>query len=146
MKTQLVKVCFVSILLIALNACSSIPGMSGGSSDGGVAALVASLTSQLGVNKGQAMGGAAALFGLAKNNLSSDDFSSVANALPGVSALLGKIPGSDVGKGGMAGVTRQFSKLGMDAGMVDQFVPVVLNYAKSSGGENVMSLLQGAFK
>ncbi len=146
MKAQLVRISFVSVLLVVLSACSSIPGMSGGNSAGGVAALVASLTSQLGVSEGQAMGGAAALFGLAKNNLSADDFSSVASALPGVSALLGKLPSSDAGTGGMAGVTRQFSQLGMDSGMVGKFVPVVLDYAKSSGGDNVMSLLQGVFK
>ncbi len=148
MRTQLLRISFVSVLLLVLNGCSSIPGMGGDSS--GTAALIGKLTSQLGVSNEQALGGTAALFELAKNKLSADDFSSVTSALPGVGSMLGKLPtkSSDSANNeqGMAGVANKFSKLGMDTGMLGKFVPVVLDYAKSSGGDKIKDLLQGVFK
>lgn len=49
------------------------------------------------------------------------------------------------GLGDIAGVTSAFSDLGLSPDMVQQFVPVVLDYAQSTGGSQIMQLLQGAF-
>ena len=46
--------------------------------------LVDLLSSQLGITKDQASGGAGAIFQLAKQNLTVEDFSSIAKAVPGI--------------------------------------------------------------
>ena len=48
------------------------------------------------------------------------------------------------GLGDMAGVTSAFSDLGMSPEMVNEFVPVILEYAQTTGSEQAMKLLQGA--
>ena len=121
--------------------------------------LVDLLSSQLGVTKSQAEGGAGSIFQLAKQNLSVKDFSSVAKAVPGIDQMLGAAPkvegsSSSLGKissmmgnnklGGMAGLTSSFEKLGMSGDMVSKFTPIILDYVKNKGGENVMNLLKGA--
>jgi hypothetical protein len=141
-KTQLSRITLISVLLFILSGCSSISGLGGDSA--GTSPLIGLLTSQLGVSNEQATGGASALFGLVKNSLNTDDFSSVTKALPGVGSLLGKAPASS--GGGLAGVADQFSQLGMGSDMVSKFTPVILGYAQSSGGDNVMNLLKGVFQ
>ena len=54
--------------------------------------LVDLLTSQLGVTKDQATGGAGSIFQLAKQNLNVEDFSSVAKAVPGIDQMMGAAP------------------------------------------------------
>ena len=121
--------------------------------------LVDLLSSQLGVTKSQAEGGAGSIFQLAKQNLSVKDFSSVAKAVPGIDQMLGAAPkvegsSSSLGKissmmgnnklGRMAGLTSSFEKLGMSGDMVSKFTPIILDYVKNKGGEHVMNLLKGA--
>ena len=121
--------------------------------------LVDLLSSQLGVTKSQAEGGAGSIFQLAKQNLSVKDFSTVSKAVPGIDQMLGAAPkvegsSSSLGKissmmgnnklGGMAGLTSSFEKLGMSGDMVSKFTPIILDYVKNKGGENVMNLLKGA--
>ena len=149
MKTQRLRISFVSALLLLLSGCSMIPGM--GNNSSGAGALIGMLTSQLGVSNEQALGGTAALFGLAKQSLSAGDFSSVTKSLPGIGSLLGMASmsggSSDASSGGgLASVAEQFSSLGLGPDMPEKFVPVVLDYAKSAGGDNTMNLLQGVLK
>ena len=121
--------------------------------------LVDLLSSQLGVTKSQAEGGAGSIFQLAKQNLSVKDFSTVSKAVPVIDQMLGAAPkvegsSSSLGKissmmgnnklGGMAGLTSSFEKLGMSGDMVSKFTPIILDYVKNKGGENVMNLLKGA--
>ncbi len=162
MKIQLFRTSCIAVLLFTFSACSSIPGM-GDKASGGTGALIGMLTSKLGVSNEQAIGGAAALFGSAKKKLSPDDFSSVTKSLPGIKSLLGKAPKDSKGiastlglesakndkadtKKGSNDVASQFSQLGLSSDMVGKFVPVVLEYAKSSGGDGIMSLLKGALQ
>jgi len=121
--------------------------------------LVDLLSSQLGVSKDQAEGGAGSIFQLAKQNLSVEDFSSIAKAVPGIDQMIGaapKVEGSSstlggissmMGSnklGGMAGLTSSFEKLGLTGDMVSKFTPTILDYVKNKGGEHAMSLLKGA--
>ena len=39
---------------------------------------------------------------------------------------------------------RKLLEARLDAGMVGKFVPVVLDYANSKGGESIMNLMKGA--
>lgn len=126
-----------------------------------VDALVGALTSQLGVTETQATGGAGALFALAREQMAPSDFVQVSSAVPGVDQLLGAAPalgggssgllgdaasalgaGSDLGQ--LAQLAGPFSELGMSPDMISQFVPIVLDYVQSTGGESAMGLMQGA--
>jgi len=132
--------------------------------------LVKLLTDQLGVTEKQATGGAGSLFQMAKKSLSPNDFGNVSEAIPGVSQLISAAPDvSDKSSGlseKMGGVTEglgslkktadnvnqlnmvkdQFAKLGLDGGMVSKFIPIILEYANTQGGETVMNLLKGAWQ
>jgi len=92
--------------------------------------------------------------------MSSGDFDVVSSALPEVGGLMDAAPkensgllssgssllgGSSGGLGDMAGVAGAFSDLGMSPDMVNEFVPVILDYAQSAGSEQAMQLLKGAF-
>ena len=115
------------------------------------------LTKSLGVSQNQAQGGAGLLFKLAKDKLGAGDSSKVASAVPGVDGLvkaaptgnggilggLGKMLG---GGGGLAGMAGGFSKLGMDSSMVGKFVPIILQFVQSQGGDGAKSLLEGVLK
>ena len=122
--------------------------------------LVGMLTSQLGVSEQQAAGGAGSLLDFAKGQMSGGDFDVVSSALPEVDGLLGAAPeassgalgsassllgGSSGGLGEAAGVADAFSGLGMSPDMVNEFVPVILEYTQSAGSEQAMQLLKGAF-
>ena len=121
--------------------------------------LVDLLSSQLGVTKDQAEGGAGSIFQLAKQNLTDEDFSSIAKAVPGIDQMIGAAPKVEVSSGtpggissmmgsnklaGMAGLTSSFETLGLNGDMVSKFTPIILDYVKNKGGEHAMNLLKAA--
>lgn len=124
--------------------------------------LLQRLTSQLGVSDSQAKGGAGLLFKLAKDNLGSDDFTKIATAVPevenlvsaapdsgGVSNLLGGLASSFGGSsqlGNLASLAGGFKNLNMDSGLVGQFIPIVLSFVQSKGGDIAKNLLAKALK
>lgn len=153
MKTILLKSSLVIVLLVFFGAVQPV------SAD--VTDLIGLLTGKLGVTDQQAEGGAGAIFDYAKQKLGAEDFSKVTDALPGVDSLIGSAPESSTLTGklgssvpslggqsssaaGMASLAEQFSTLGLDSKMVNEYITVILDYAKSEGGETVMNLLKGA--
>jgi len=92
------------------------------------------LSGQLGVSPEQAAGGAGALLSMATSQLSGDQASELTKMIPGGDALTNAIP---PGLGGMLntmdGLNQVFTALGMDAGMVSQFIPVVMQYLGDQG-------------
>lgn len=114
--------------------------------------LVSSLTSGLGLNTTQAVGGAGALLGSAQEKLSTDDWKKVSDAVPGSNDLvtqaksLGGVTGKfgDVSNMGASGGT--FSKLGLSNDQVSQMVPVLTNYVSKAAGPQVGGLLAGVLK
>lgn len=125
--------------------------------------LVELLSRNLAVTEKQATGGAGSLFNLAKQNLGAEDFTRVAKAVPGIDKMMAAAPksegaagmlggasslfgGSAPAVGGVASLAENFSQLGMKAGMVDAFIPIILNYVKSKGGESTMKILQSALQ
>lgn len=121
--------------------------------------LVKTLVSQLGVTEKQASGGAGSILGYARDNLSTDDFSKVTNAVPETKSLLSAAPVSSSAGSGLAGgnlggtlaavagaavLADSFQKLGLPPEMVTRFAPVVVNYVSSKGGSTVGSILGGA--
>ncbi|MET0066614.1 MAG: DUF2780 domain-containing protein [Candidatus Thiodiazotropha sp.] len=119
--------------------------------------LIQQLVTATGVDQQQAEGGAGLIFGLLKEQLSSSDFSQVSEAVPGVEGLIGAAPESGGGLGGllggvasamgagnlgsMASLADGFSKLDLDMGMVGKFMPVVLSYLQSQGGEGLVAMV-----
>ncbi|MFC1503682.1 DUF2780 domain-containing protein [Pseudomonadota bacterium] len=92
------------------------------------------LSGQLGVSPEQAAGGAGALLSMATSQLSGDQASELTKMIPGADALTNAIP---PGLGGMLntmdGLNQVFTALGMDASMVSQFIPVVMQYLGDQG-------------
>ncbi|WKE66889.1 DUF2780 domain-containing protein [Gallaecimonas kandeliae] len=128
--------------------------------------LVETLMSSLGVSQDQATGGAGALFALAKDKMSNTDFAKLSQVVPGMDKLLAAAPDaaqvdSDAQNGGnssllgkagallgadsnLATLNGAFESLGMDSGMVRQFLPTVLDYVQSKGGTELMQSLKTA--
>ena len=120
--------------------------------------LIGSLVDKLGVSEEQATGGAGAVFKEAKNNMSSGDYSQLLSSVPGIDSLISSAPqtgglagkassllgGSGGSATGMANLADSFSKLGLAPDMVNQFVPVILDYVQSEGGQQAMTLLKSA--
>lgn len=121
------------------------------------------LTDQLGVTEEQAKGGVGAIFNLAKEKLGDADFGKIAEAVPGMADLLGAAPASDglagvigglasklgggAGKlGSLASLAGGFKGLGLDSGMVEKFIPIVLSFVQSKGGDSIKNLLAGVLK
>jgi hypothetical protein len=119
--------------------------------------LIDQLTKNLGVNETQAQGGAGLLFKLAQGKLGSADFSKVSAAVPEIDKLISAAPASGGGMlgalgkmlgggGGLAGLAGGFSKLGLDKGMIGKFVPIILSFVQSKGGDGAKGLLEKALK
>jgi hypothetical protein len=120
--------------------------------------LIGSLVDKLGVSDEQATGGAGAVFKEAKNNMDPGDYTQLLKAVPGIDSLMSAAPqtgglastassllgGSGGSAKGMANLADSFSKLGLAPDMVNQFVPVILDYVQSEGGQQAMTLLKSA--
>jgi hypothetical protein len=131
--------------------------------------LIQQLVRSLGVNEDQAKGGAGLLFNLAKDKLDAGEFQQLADKIPddllgaapapsaGASAgggMMGALGGvaSSLGAGGLgdklgglgnlANLASGFSQLGLSSDMVGKFVPVVLSFVQSQGGDSMKGLLE----
>lgn len=125
--------------------------------------LVDLLVKNLGVTTQQAEGGAGAIFNTAKENMGAEDFLKIKTSIPEVEPLMAALPktekgsgklegiasmiGGDAGTmGKLAGLYDSFSRLGLSKDMVGQFIPHILDYSKSKGGEIVSNLLKTALQ
>lgn len=135
--------------------------------------LIEQLTSQLGVSNEQAQGGAGLLLQMAKEKLGSGDFSQLNDLIPddvealisaaptadataseggGVMAGLGSVAGAlgmgDIADklGDLADLAGGFDKLGLDTGMVSKFATALMDFLKSKGGDQIVTLLQSILK
>ena len=114
--------------------------------------LIGALSKEIGATPEQAAGAAGALFGVAKSRLKADEFSQVANAVPGMAALLGAAPAAGGlsqiagSAAGLASAASAFSKLGLKPEMVAKAVPILTSFVTKSGGASVGSLLAGVLK
>ncbi|SFL85430.1 DUF2780 domain-containing protein [Marinobacter zhejiangensis] len=109
--------------------------------------LVGALQEQLGVTDSQAVGGTSALLQLAQNQLGDEAMAGLGQQVPGLDSLMG---GGGMassllsGISSMDGVQQAFSALGLDSGMVQQFVPLVLGFLEQQGvGSELLSSLGG---
>ena len=146
------------------DVAGAVSGMQGGDKAAAAAptsetAGLLSALSALDVTPQQAVGGTSAMLDLAKNQLSSTDYSQLAKEVPGIDKLSGgsgnlaALSGLLGSSGKSAGLenalgnvkdthdlNNAFSALGMDSGMIGQFAPVILQYL---GGQGANSSLLG---
>jgi hypothetical protein len=125
--------------------------------------LINQLTQDLGVTEEQAKGGAGLLFDLAKQKLGAGDFENVSAAVPGISEMMGAAPksgglggaigglasalGGGAGKlGDLASLAGGFKNLGLGSDMIGKFVPIILSFVQSKGGDSIKNLLEGVLK
>nr|WP_136251785.1 DUF2780 domain-containing protein [Ningiella ruwaisensis] len=125
-----------------------------------ITGLLGSLTGSLDITGDQAQGGLASIMNYAKDNLSADDFSKVAEQLPGTKSLLDHVPdvSNASGSGGLGGLlgqasqlsdtfggaallTQQFESLGLNPDMVMGFVQQISSYLDTPQGQQTKDLL-----
>jgi len=120
------------------------------------------LMQRTGVTADQAQGGAGALFQVAKSKMQPDAFAQLEQAVPGMNEMLGAVPAQTQPSGGLAGrlssiagasggtagnlvaVVSAFQQQGMSPAMVQQFVPVVIDYVRAHGNEALLNTLSTA--
>ncbi len=120
--------------------------------------LIQQLVAGTGVTQQQAEGGAGLLMKLVKDKLSTGDFAHVAEAVPGVQNLIDAAPNPESGGlggllggaisaltgqelGSLASLASGFSKLDLDAGMLGKFIPILLSFLQSRGGEDLAGMV-----
>ena len=125
--------------------------------------LVDMLVKNLGVNENAAKGGAGLIFKLAQDKLGAGDFGKVSGAVPGIADLIKAAPasggllgglgsltsglGGDAAKlGNLASLAGGFSKLGLNSGMITKFIPIILSFVQSKGGNAVSAILEKVLK
>jgi hypothetical protein len=154
------------VLAFSLNdAATALSAASGGTESNTDASLLANpqslellqSLSALKLTPQQAVGGAGAMLGLAKNQLPGTEYTQLKQSIPGLqqlegsnglqqlsglSGLLGKSAGTPLSKEANAAVAnvnslpelnQAFGALGMDSGMVGQFAPLLLQYLGQQG-------------
>ena len=102
------------------------------------------LGDQLGISSDQAEGGLGGIFDLAKNQLSGDDFESLAAAVPGVSGYLDKAQSLgllDEPITSSADLTKALGSLGLSPESIEQFLPAAVEAIGLVGGDQARALL-----
>lgn len=124
--------------------------------------LTDTLVNKLGVSSAQAAGGAGAIFKAAQGQLDAGQFAQLSSAVPEMDSLLSAAPkpsastasliggassllGDNASSyGNLANLASSFNDLNLSPDMVDQFVPVVVDYVKQRGGDMTGDMLQSA--
>jgi hypothetical protein len=130
----------LSITTISAQSLSSIAS-SAASND-----LVKDLMKGAQVDEKQATGGAGALFGMAKENMSAEDFKGVIDAVPNMDKMLDAVPAVGGGSSsmlastatvltGMPKVKAAFNKMGISDDKIALFTPILVNYVEKNGSK-----------
>lgn len=141
----------------AVQIASAVDASMPAATPGTTRATISGLLSMLGstnTSSTQALGGTAALLGLAHSKLSTNEYAQLATAVPGLQQLTGSNAVTQLSALGLlngqsasptvlskalsntrteAGVDQAFSTLGMDTGMVEVFSPLLLQYFGNQG-------------
>ena len=124
--------------------------------------LVKRLTKNLGVTKTQAKGGLIALLRAGQQNMQRADFEQFVADIPGADKLLKNAPppstlsslagglgtlfGGRSSPGRWAGLAASFTELGIDLATAKKFGPIVIDFVKEHGGENLVRKLRSALQ
>lgn len=122
------------------------------------------LMQRVGVTQSQAEGGAGALFQVAKSKMQAESFTQLEQSVPGMQSMLGAVPAvnqaqglggltaglsslsgvSSGNTGSLLAVASAFQQQGMSPAMIQQFVPVVIEYVKNKSGGVLANTLSSA--
>jgi hypothetical protein len=124
--------------------------------------LIKRLTKETGVTKKQAEGGLVALLRAGRQNMAHKDFERFVADIPGADKLMKKAPppstlsslagglGSLLGgrnsPGRWAGLAASFTELGVDLKTAKKFGPIVIDYVRHHGGEDLVDKMKSALK
>jgi Protein of unknown function VcgC/VcgE (DUF2780) len=124
--------------------------------------LIRKLTKDLGVSRDQARGGLVALLRAGQQNMSRQDFDQFVADVPGADKLLknapapstlsslagglGSLLGGRSGPGRWAGLAASFAEIGVDLATAKKFGPIVIEYVRDHGGENLVDKIRNALK
>jgi hypothetical protein len=124
--------------------------------------LVKRLSKDLGVTKTQAKGGLIALLRAGQQNMQRADFEQFVADIPGADKLLKNAPppstlsslagglgslfGGRNSPGRWAGLAASFTELGIDLDTAKKFGPIVIDFVKEHGGENLVKKLRSALQ
>ena len=125
--------------------------------------LVAQLATQLGVSQQQVDGGIGALMKYAEKSLAPEQFSQIADALPELVEMRHAVPADDENASKvkelsallgdddtaaqaekLASLRSSMDKLDLSSEHIGQFIPALIDYAKSRGGDTIANLLKQA--
>lgn len=122
--------------------------------------LIRKLTKDLGVSRDQARGGLVALLRAGQQNMEPRDFAQFVADIPGADTLLrtapppstlsslagglGSLLGGRSGPGRWAGLAASFTQLGVDLDTAKKFGPIVIDYVKEHGGEDIVDKIRAA--
>lgn len=122
--------------------------------------LTEMLSKQLNISDKQASGGVGSILNYAKSALTSNKFQTLKSAIPNAQSLMSMVPKGNSTSGGlssltnamggnsiskMAGLASQFSSLGLNSGMISKFVPIIMQYFKSSNKTEAGNILSSLF-
>ena len=125
--------------------------------------LIRKITKNLGVSREQARGGVVALLRAGQQNLSPADFKAFVADVPGADKLLKNAPppsalsslaggigslfgGRKSATGRWAGLAASFAELGVDIDTAKKFGPIVIEYVRQHGGEDLVDKMRVALK
>jgi hypothetical protein len=124
--------------------------------------LIRKLTKDLGVTRDQARGGLVALLRAGQQNMNRADFEQFVADIPGADKLLknapaqstltslagglGSLLGGRSGAGRWAGLAAAFTEIGVDLDTAKKFGPIVIEYVRQHGGENLVDKIRAALK
>ena len=124
--------------------------------------LIKRLTKELGVNRRQAEGGLVALLRAGQQNMPRSHFEQFLADIPGADELMRKAPppstlsslagglgtllGGRSSPGRWAGLAASFTELGVDLDTAKKFGPIVIDYVRHHGGEDLVDEIRTAMK
>ena len=124
--------------------------------------LIKRLMKELGVDRNQARGGLVALLRAGEKNMKPADFKAFLADVPGADKLLrsapapsplssiagglGSLLGSRSSAGRWAGLAASFTELGVDLSTARKFGPIVIDYVRTHGGEDLVEQIKAALK
>ena len=154
MKSPSIKLCSILIVpLLTMHLAVKV--------DAQTDQLIAQLMSETGVSEQQAGGGIGALMQYVQQSLDPEQFAKINEAVPELTSLLQSAPALDedsstvtqlsalLGEGEtadrakrLAQLRNSLDKLNLSSEQLTEFIPKVLDYAKSKGGDSIAQLLQ----
>jgi hypothetical protein len=125
--------------------------------------LVERLMTRAGVSEHQARAGTGALLKAAQERMDANEFEQLLGSVPGVREMLSEAPQKSAAGGLLSGIASMiggeqsdmaqatrlltaFGSLGMGKDEILKFAPVILDYLKTHGGENIVDDLRAALR